>query len=568
MVARVYILILLLVAFTVDTVLSRSKIVQILSKVNVPQIKIALESSVSIEASPSLLNRSGEWVHVVFSGIPDPDEGDWIGVYSPPGRVQNAPIKFKFANVSKGYLNTGSGSLSFQLINMRAAYGFIFFRNGTDYPVAIGFSNAVEFRNYNEPLQGHLANTDTWSSLRISWNNGENEGDQIVKWGTQSKHYTESTRANTSTYRKKDMCGPIANSFGWREPGYQHTAVMRHFLPNTRYYYTFGNDRSGFSEEYSFVSPPLTHSRSNVSLVAFGDMGKGEVDGSEEHWLEKPSLQTTANILSILEEINLVLHIGDISYAVGYSSQWDSFMQQIEPIATRVSYMTLPGNHERDYPNSGSYYNGTDSGGECGVPYDSRFPMPGYTPAKPYYSFDYGNIHFLMMSTESDFTLNSKQYYFIANDLARVDRTKTPWIIFSGHRPMYVDSKYDSSTDADQPVAKLLRQSIEPLLLKFRVNLCLWGHHHSYQRSCPVYQENCQNKSSKGGSQYPIHVIIGMAGQSLTQNLEDKLPPWMVIVDNQEYGYSRIFTNESTLHFQYFSNYGNVLRDEFYIHAS
>ena len=29
-----------------------------------------------------------------------------------------------------------------------------------------------------------------------------------------------------------------------------------------------------------------------------------------------------------------------------------------------------------DFPNSPSLYNGTDSGGECGVPYSRRFTMP------------------------------------------------------------------------------------------------------------------------------------------------------------------------------------------------
>lgn len=63
-------------------------------------------------------------------------------------------------------------------------------------------------------------------------------------------------------------------------------------------------------------------------------------------------------------------------------------MDQIAPIAQRVPYMTLPGNHERDFPDSGfqkfliiliclgSFFNGTDSGGECGIPYEKRFPMP------------------------------------------------------------------------------------------------------------------------------------------------------------------------------------------------
>ena len=50
------------------------------------------------------------------------------------------------------------------------------------------------------------------------------------------------------------------------------------------------------------------------------------------------------------------------------------------------------------------------------------------------YGFDYGCIHFVMMSTEHNFTQGSKQYTFLVNHLKTVNRTKTPWLIFSGHR--------------------------------------------------------------------------------------------------------------------------------------
>lgn len=41
-----------------------------------------------------------------------------------------------------------------------------------------------------------------------------------------------------------------------------------------------------------------------------------------------------------------------------------------------MPYMVAPGNHERDWPESGDIFGGQDSGGECGIVYESRFPMP------------------------------------------------------------------------------------------------------------------------------------------------------------------------------------------------
>lgn len=40
------------------------------------------------------------------------------------------------------------------------------------------------------------------------------------------------------------------------------------------------------------------------------------------------------------------------------------------------------GNHERDWPNSGSFYDTSDSGGECGVLAETMFYVPAENRAK------------------------------------------------------------------------------------------------------------------------------------------------------------------------------------------
>ena len=46
-------------------------------------------------------------------------------------------------------------------------------------------------------------------------------------------------------------------------------------------------------------------------------------------------------------------------------------------------------------------------------------------------------VHFIMMSTEHNFEPDSRQYKWLENDLKKIDRKKTPWVIFGGHRAMY-----------------------------------------------------------------------------------------------------------------------------------
>lgn len=47
--------------------------------------------------------------------------------------------------------------------------------------------------------------------------------------------------------------------------------------------------------------------------------------------------------------VDLVLHVGDISYANGVVKIWDTFMRYIEPYASTAPYMIGIGNHEYDY---------------------------------------------------------------------------------------------------------------------------------------------------------------------------------------------------------------------------
>jgi hypothetical protein len=61
--------------------------------------------------------------------------------------------------------------------------------------------------------------------------------------------------------------------------------------------------------------------------------------------------KTAANVAREVREdgVDLVLHVGDISYANGVVKIWDTFMEYIEPYASMIPYMIGIGNHEYDY---------------------------------------------------------------------------------------------------------------------------------------------------------------------------------------------------------------------------
>ena len=95
-----------------------------------------------------------------------------------------------------------------------------------------------------------------------------------------------------------------------------------------------------------------------------------------------------------------------------------------------------------------------------------------------------------------------------------MNRSVTPWIIFSGHRPMY------SSSDLI-PGLDLMNgpwwPEVEQLLLKHEVDLCLWGHNHNAEVTCPLRNGTCANTTSPNEYGGIVHAIIGNAGQSLSK---------------------------------------------------
>ncbi|KAG0567486.1 hypothetical protein KC19_7G138400 [Ceratodon purpureus] len=546
-------------------------------------------------------------VTVTVSGVNNPSARDWIGVMSPSNASSDIcpnsaalylqtgdtsalpltchyPVKFKFLESDPGYvpcsnptcqqmvagvcvIQTCSGSVSFRLINIRTDLTFVFFSGGLTSPCVITATAPLSFANPKSPLSAHIAAVDsTGTQMRVTWVSGSNIPQLVA--------YTGGTATSIiTTFSPAQMCSQVANpaqDFGWHDPGYIHTAVLTGLTPSTSYSYYFGSAEAGWSKSTNFSTPPAVGA-SSVRAVIYGDMGKAERDNSTIHYSEPGSI-TVVDALAKRNDYDLIFHNGDISYATGFLVEWDSFLELITPIASKVAYMTTIGNHERNFPDGVSVYTKWDSGGECGVPYETYFPMPTPGRDKPWYSYASGPIHFTIMSTEHNWTAGSEQYNWLQADLAAVNRTVTPWIIFMGHRPAY--STYTAALDVllGAPVDPNFPPQIEPLLLNGKVDFAVWGHVHNYERTCAVYNGTClglPTKDSAGFDTYnnaaykaPVHAVIGTAGFVLSDPPTNNLPPWS-LVRVKDYGYGYIQGDITHLNVQFVSATTGGVGDQF-----
>ncbi|KAK6920513.1 Purple acid phosphatase, N-terminal [Dillenia turbinata] len=615
---KLFLILLLLnyVKFDLVAAHDSSSGVQPLSKIAIHKAVFVLNDSASIKASPLLLGtnwnvqlgayepndvmqgKDSEWVDVEIEQ-PKPLEDDWIGIFSPanfnsstcpqedqrqqPPFICSAPIKYKFANDSNSnYTKTGKAYHKLRLINQRADFSFALFSGGLSNPQVVAVSNAVRFENPKAPVYPRLSQGKSWNEMTVTWTSGYNidEAYPFVEWGLKGSPQTRSP-AGTLTFDRKSMCavkvetrhtnfvsqsaGAPARTVGWRDPGFIHTAFLKDLWPNLMYTYKLGHMLSNgsciWSKNYSFKASPYPGQDSLQSVVIFGDMGKAERDGSNGYNNYQPgSLNTTDQLIKDMDNIDIVFHIGDICYANGYISQWDQFTSQIEPIASTVPYMLASGNHERDVPGTGSFYDTNDSGGECGVLAQTMFYVPADNRAKYWYSTDYGMFHFCIVDSEHDWREGSEQYKFIEQCLASADRQKQPWLIFAAHRVLGYSSGawYGQQGTFEEPMG---RESLQKLWQKYKVDIAFFGHVHNYERTCPIYQNQCVNDETlhySGTVNGTIHVVVGGGGRSLSYFArEDTL--WSLKKDF-DYGFVKLTAfNHSSLLFEYKrSSDGNV----------
>ncbi|KAL5201042.1 hypothetical protein ABZP36_035396 [Zizania latifolia] len=579
--------------------------IQPLSTLNMDAARVMMDAGSVIHASPEVLGKNGEdsaWVTVNYTTTA-PTAGHWIALFSPadfdlsiggkqssstnaegeeaPAGLPMAPIKYKFANISTSFMSSGGGSTSFLLINQRYDYAFGLFSGGKDNPKLVAVSNKISFANPKAPVFPRLSQGKEWNEMAVTWTSGYNidEAYPFVEWRMKGEENAKRTPAGTLTFTKSHLCGKPANAEGYRDPGFIHTAFLKDLWPNREYSYQIGHELPdgtiAWGKSSGFRASPSPGQASLQRIVVFGDMGLGQSDGSNELAGFQPGAQvTTDRLVKDLPNYDAVFHIGDLSYANGFLAQWDQFTAQIEPIASKVPYMVSSGNHERTYQDTGGFYNGNDSHGECGVPAETYFYAPAENRGKFWYAADYGMFRFCVGDTEHDWRPGSEQHAFLDRCFAAADRKHQPWLVFAAHRPLGYSSNdyYAREGSFSEPMGRTLQS----LWQKHRVDLAIYGHVHNYERTCPVYENTCTAAAAASAEDRPsssysgvlggtIHVVAGTGGAKLRSYAGGEWPQWSV-ARNESFGYVKLTARDhSELCFEFIHSDDGAVLDAFTI---
>jgi hypothetical protein len=180
--------------------------------------------------------------------------------------------------------------------------------------------------------------------------------------------------------------------------------------------------------------------------------------------------ETVDNIIH--RDPELIIGLGDYSY----DPTADCWLEIVDPIDEKMKVVIA--DHETDTPEK----------------LNEILDHFNIEEERYYYSFNFQNVHFTIMSDELRYDEGSKQYNFVINDLARAAADpEIDWIIVAHHVQHYASSKIHIIQQSVREWA----QTYHPLFEKYGVDLILQGNQHNYQRTYPV-------KYNSNDPDYPI----------------------------------------------------------------
>lgn len=379
-----------------------------------------------------------------------------------------------------------------------------------------------------QPQEIHISLTNEVSSMKAMWVTMEYLEKPFVQFMPSSDSDWSKARSNCAinyTYTVPQKWWPIFT-------GVIYESDMNGLQPDHSYQYRVGgydsaNQTIRYSDPFVFKTAPLpTNPNRPTKVFTLADHGTFMLFGFE----------TINKMVSVLDEYNpdFVFVAGDLSYA-GLSSEikilnvskedefehvWDLLGIQNQPVAARIPWMVGNGNHER-------FYNWSA--------YTNRYKMPQSpdlgSEGNFWYTFTYGNIQWISISSEHSLDPGSPQIIFLtaALEKAVANRALVPWIVVTLHKPLYCSFEGSPSFAAQ----------LEDILLQYDVDLTITGHLHGYERVHPVkagqvtvyptkhlYDRVDVYRASGFG---PVHIMQGHAGGMQFERVVQPQPDWSAI---------------------------------------
>jgi hypothetical protein len=323
------------------------------------------------------------------------------------------------------------------------------------------------------------------NSMVVNWWNPTTTGDSSVDYGLTTSYGSVATNSAATNFQ----CVELTN-----------------LTPGTTYHYRIRSSDGTIGTDNTF-----TTSAENVTSFSFAVIGDPRgialpSDATVYHTRHKQLLDwmTTQNLSFALETGDIVwegaILTSDPQTKANVESYYTEFFKAEQNFTKRWPIMPTMGNHEvqpggRDY----IYYYDM---------YEDALPTNGTAGCRGrVYSFDYGNAHFVSLSSYQ-VDLNLQKTWLINDLTAARANPNIKWIFAYMHAPMYTTSGH---ANRDDEIA-----AWGPVFEEFKVDIVFAGHNHLYERF--HYLKGGQVVEDRQG---PMYITNGMSGAEFNNGGDD-----------------------------------------------
>jgi 2',3'-cyclic-nucleotide 2'-phosphodiesterase (5'-nucleotidase family) len=231
-----------------------------------------------------------------------------------------------------------------------------------------------------------------------------------------------------------------------------HHVTLSDLKPNTPYVYRVG-DGANWSEWFQFRT--TSGEKAPFSFIYFGDA---------QNQVRSMWSRVIREAYRDAPQAAFILHAGDLIDKAENDTQWAEWFAAGAWVNAMTPTVAVPGNHE--------YTKNEDDTRRLSHLWRPSFHLPTNGPPgleESCYTFVYQNMRFVGLNSNTQL---AEQAVWLEQVLAS---NQSPWVVCSFHHPVYSTGK-----KRDNPE---LRTLWKPIFDKYKVDLVLTGHDHTYGRT-------------------------------------------------------------------------------------
>ncbi|KAG8368198.1 hypothetical protein BUALT_Bualt15G0020300 [Buddleja alternifolia] len=356
---------------------------------------------------------------------------------------------------------------------------------------------------YNAPQQVHITQGDhEGKAVIVSWVTVDEPGSNTVMYWAENSDHKNKANGKMTKYKFYNYTS-----------GYIHHCTIKKLKYNTKYYYEVGIGHT--TRTFWFTTPPAVGPDVPYTFGLIGDLGQTyDSNITLTHYEQNPIKGKT------------VLYVGDLSYADHYPNQdnvrWDTWGRFAERSVAYQPWIWTAGNHELSFaPEIGET--------KPFKPFIQRYrtPYKASNSTDPlWYSIKRASAYIIVLSAYSAYGKYTPQYMWLEEELPKVNRSETPWLIVLTHSPWYNSYNYHFME------GETMRVMFEPWFVQYKVDVVFAGHVHAYERServsniaYNIVNGNCSPVTDQSA---PVYITIGDGGnvEGLANNMTEPQPKY------------------------------------------